>query len=54
MFSVQAWKFKVEKISAEMASMQLSVIYGHVIFFIGNKTEAMDSSFNDFVRYLNK
>jgi hypothetical protein len=34
------------------ASKQLSFIYGHIPFFIWSRTEAMDSSFWDYVRFL--
>jgi undecaprenyl-diphosphatase len=46
-----AWKLKVENMSAEKASGQLSFIYGHIPFF-RNRTEAMDSSFHDYEKYL--
>jgi protein tyrosine/serine phosphatase len=47
-----AWKLKFEKVPEEKASKQLSFIYGHIPFFIWNRTEAMDSSFRDYVRFL--
>lgn len=46
-----AWKLKVEHESFEKSSKQLSFIYGHIPFF-RNRTEAMDSSFNDYATYL--
>jgi len=47
-----AWKLKIEKVPEEKASKQLSFIYGHVPFFIWNKTEAMDSSFHVYAKNL--
>jgi protein tyrosine/serine phosphatase len=47
-----SWRLKIEKYSAEKSSKQLSFIYGHIPFSRWSKTEAMDSSFNDYVRYL--
>ena len=47
-----AWKLKFEKVPEEKASKQLSFIYGHIPFFIWSRTEAMDSSFRDYVRFL--
>lgn len=47
-----AWKMKIGKTPEEKASKQLSIIYGHIPFFIWNRTEAMDSSFHDYVRFL--
>jgi len=47
-----AWKLKIEKVPEEKASKQLSFIYGHIPFFIWSRTEAMDSSFHDYLRYL--
>jgi undecaprenyl-diphosphatase len=46
-----AWKLKIEHIPAGEASKQLSVVYGHVPFF-RSRTEAMDSSFHDYVNSL--
>jgi protein tyrosine/serine phosphatase len=45
-----AWKLKVEGLSPEQASRQLSIIYGHFPLF--NGTRAMDSSFYDYARFL--
>ena len=47
-----AWKLKIEKVPEVKASKQLSFIYGHIPFFIWSGTEAMDSSFRDYVRFL--
>ncbi len=49
-----SWRLKVENSSIEKASKQLSFIYWHIPHFIWKKTVAMDSSFNDYVRYLKK
>jgi protein tyrosine/serine phosphatase len=46
-----AWKLKIENTHVEKASKQLSFIYGHIPFFIWSRTEAMDSSFNDYVKF---
>jgi len=47
-----AWKLKIEGASIEKASKQLSFVYGHIPFFIWGRTEAMDSSFRDYSRFL--
>jgi undecaprenyl-diphosphatase len=49
-----AWRLKVEGYPVEKASKQLSFVYGHIPFFIWSRTEAMDSSFRDYARMLNK
>jgi protein tyrosine/serine phosphatase len=49
-----AWKLKVEHVPVEKASKQLSFIYGHIPFFIWSRTEAMDSSFEDYSKLQNK
>jgi protein tyrosine/serine phosphatase len=45
-----AWKLKIEEVSPEEASKQLSIVYGHFPLF--NSTRAMDSSFHDYARFL--
>lgn len=47
-----AWKLKIDNVSEEKASKQLSVVYGHVPHFMWSGTEAMDSSFHDYARFL--
>ena len=47
-----SWRLKIENYPAEKSSKQLSFIYGHIPFSRWSNTKAMDSSFNDYVRYL--
>ena len=49
-----AWKLKEENASVEKASKQLSFVYGHIPIFKWSKRVAMDSSFRDYARMLNK
>jgi undecaprenyl-diphosphatase len=44
------WQYEIDENQPEIASKQLSLSYGHIPFLIWKKTEAMDSSFIDFVR----
>ena len=46
-----AWELKVEGLPPEKADKQLSFVYGHIPS-LGNHTEAMDSSFHDYARFL--
>ena len=46
-----AWRLKCENASVENSSRQLSFVFGHVPFFL-NRTQAMDSSFHDYARFL--
>lgn len=50
-----AWKLKIDKLPAEKsARQQLTFLYGHIPFFIWSRTKAMDSSFKDYSKFLNK
>jgi protein tyrosine/serine phosphatase len=49
-----AWKLKAENMSVARASKQLSFLYGHIPIFKWSKRVAMDSSFRDYARMLNK
>jgi protein tyrosine/serine phosphatase len=44
-----AWLYTIDHQQTNIASKQLSILFGHIPFFIWSRTDAMDNSFRDYI-----